>query len=105
MSAPDLVDELSLLPHPEGGWYREIYRARERVQTRRGLRSALTTIHYLLEDRQLSRWHVVESAEVWHFYSGAPLELLSYDPVTRTLVRHVLGDVSQGNETVAVIEP
>jgi len=104
MNARELVEKLSLLPHPEGGWYREIYRSRERVQTRRGLRSALTTIHYLLEHGQLSRWHVVESAEIWHFYDGAPLELLAYDPVTRTLERHVLGDVSEGNETVAVIE-
>ena len=105
MNARELVEKLALLPHPEGGWYREIYRARERVQTRRGLRSAVTTIHYLLEQGQLSRWHVVESAEIWHFYDGAPLELLAYDPVTRTLERHVLGDVSEGTETVAVIEP
>jgi len=104
MNARELVEKLSLLPHPEGGWYREIYRARERVQTRRGLRSAVTTIHYLLEHGQLSRWHVVASAEIWHFYDGAPLELLAYDPVIRTLERHVLGDVSEGNETVAVIE-
>jgi hypothetical protein len=68
------------------------------------LRSALTTIHYLLEHGQLSRWHVVESAEIWHCYDGAPLELFAYDPVTRTLERHVLGDVSEGYESVAVIE-
>src|SRR5690349_13529927 len=103
MKARELVGKLSLTPHPEGGWYREIYRARERVQTRRGLRSALTTIHYLLEQGQLSRWHVVESAEVWHFYEGAPLELLEYDPVSRGFIRHVLGDVRDGNESVAVI--
>ena len=104
MSARELVGKLALLPHPEGGWYREIYRARERVQTRRGLRSALTTIYYLLEQQQLSRWHVVESPEIWHFYDGAPLELLEYDPVARRLVRHVLGNVRDGNDTVAVIE-
>lgn len=104
MNARELVEKLSLLPHPEGGWYREIYRARERVQTRRGSRSALTTIHYLLEQSQSSRWHVVESPEIWHFYDGAPLELLEYDPAARRLVRHVLGDVRDGNETVAVIE-
>jgi uncharacterized protein len=103
MNAPGLVDELSLLPHPEGGWYREIYRSRERVQTRRGLRSALTTIHYLLEQQQSSRWHVVEADEVWHFQEGSPLELLEYDPATRRFVRHVLGEVGDGNETVAVI--
>jgi hypothetical protein len=104
MKARELVGMLSLVPHPEGGWYREIYRARERVQTRRGLRSASTTIQYLLEQGQLSRWHVVESAEVWHFYAGAPLELLEYDPAARRFARHVLGEVRDGNESVAVIE-
>jgi uncharacterized protein len=103
MNARELVDELSLLPHPEGGWYREIHRSRERVQTRRGLRSALTTIHYLLEQQQSSRWHVVEADEVWHFHAGAPLELLEYDPATRRFVRHMLGEVRDGNETVGVI--
>jgi uncharacterized protein len=103
MNARELVEKLSLLPHPEGGWYREIYRSRERVQTRRGLRSALTTIHYLLERGQLSRWHVVTADEVWHFYRGAALELIGYDPATGRLERHVLGDVRDGNETVAVI--
>lgn len=104
MNTRELVEKLSLVPHPEGGWYREIYRARERVQTRRGSRSTLTTIHYLLERGQLSRWHVVESDEVWHFYDGAPLELLEYDPAARRFTRHVLGDVLDGNESVAVIE-
>jgi predicted cupin superfamily sugar epimerase len=55
---------------------------------------------------------VVESDEVWHFHAGAPLELLEYDPATGRpggpmgrLVQHVLGDVRQGSETVAVIPP
>jgi predicted cupin superfamily sugar epimerase len=103
MNARELVEKLALLPHPEGGWYREIYRSAARVQTRRGLRSALTTIHYLLERGQVSRWHVVEADEVWHFYGGAALELVGYDPSTGRLERHVLGDVRDGNETVAVI--
>jgi uncharacterized protein len=105
MKARDLVEKLALQSHPEGGWYREIYRARGRVQAARGARSALTTIYYLLEQQQLSRWHVVESDEVWHFYAGAPLELLEYDPSTGRLKQHVLGDVRQGHESVAVIPP
>ena len=103
MKARDLVEKLALQSHPEGGWYREIHRARGRVQAERGSRSALTTIYYLLEQQQLSRWHVVESDEVWHFHAGAPLELLEYDPATGELIQHVLGDVRQGNEAVAVI--
>jgi uncharacterized protein len=92
-AAQDLVRKLALQPHPEGGWYREIYRSPTRVTTARGSRSAITTIYYLLERHQLSRWHVVQADELWHFYSGAPLELLEYDPPARRLTRHMLGPV------------
>jgi predicted cupin superfamily sugar epimerase len=88
--AAALVERLGLAPHPEGGWYREVHRATERISTPRGERSALTTIYYLLEHQQLSRWHVVASDEIWHFYAGAPLELLTYAPETCALQRHVL---------------
>jgi uncharacterized protein len=93
LRAADLVRKLALQPHPEGGWYREIFRSPTRVETARGLRSALTTIYYLLEQNQLSRWHVVQADEVWHFYAGAPLELVAYVPDTRAVERHVLGHV------------
>jgi hypothetical protein len=94
--AADLVSKLALQPHPEGGWYREIYRSPTRVETARGSRSALTTIYYLLEQNQLSRWHVVQADEIWHFYAGTPLELVAYTPSTRAVERHVLGHVSAG---------
>ena len=61
MKARELVEKLALQSHPEGGWYREIYRAHARVQAEQGSRAALTTIYNLLEQQQLSRWHVVES--------------------------------------------
>jgi predicted cupin superfamily sugar epimerase len=92
----ELISRLGLQPHPEGGWYREIYRSPTRVATARGPRSALTTIYYLLEQNQLSRWHVVQADELWHFYAGSPLELLEYAPTTRKLTRHVLGHVGEG---------
>jgi predicted cupin superfamily sugar epimerase len=92
--AADLVGRLALQPHPEGGWYREIYRSPTRVETARGSRSALTTIYYLLEQNQLSRWHVVQADELWHFYAGSPLELLAYTPTNRKFERYVLDCVS-----------
>ncbi len=85
-----LIDALQLQPHPEGGWYREIYRSPLVVRTARGERSAITTIHYLLAAGQFSRWHIVESDEIWHFYRGEPLELLTYDPASRQLISHQL---------------
>lgn len=95
--------QLQLQPHPEGGWYRELYRSGRQVLTPGAARSALTSIYYLLERQQLSRWHVVDADEVWHFYGGAPLDLFAYDPASRQLVRRQLTALSDGGEPAAVV--
>ena len=96
MSARELIETLGLGPHFEGGWFRELYRSGIEVGAPQGRRTALTSIYYLLEQGQRSRWHVVSSDEVWHFYAGAGLELLAYDPGSRTLTRHVLASPAAG---------
>jgi predicted cupin superfamily sugar epimerase len=102
-NAAELISRLKLEPHPEGGWYREIHRSGELLQTPRGPRAALTSIYFLLERSQCSRWHVVASDEVWHHSAGAPLELLVYRPGTRELRRQVLGDASQGLDSIGIV--
>lgn len=75
----DLVPALNLQPHPEGGWYRETYRALETVASS-GLpsrfdeqRSHATAIYFLLNSESFSALHRLKSDEQWHFYSGSPL--------------------------------
>jgi len=77
-----LVRQLTLRPHPEGGWYSEVFRSVRRVtpDDGRGARVALTTIYFLLAHGQRSRLHRVSSDEVWHFYEGAPLHLVTCEP-------------------------
>ena len=79
--AKHLINELDLRPHPEGGYFREIFRSANKVQPldRRLARSALTTIYFLLVKGQYGRWHRVASDEAWHFYEGDPLELYWID--------------------------
>jgi predicted cupin superfamily sugar epimerase len=103
MKAKDVIQALQLAPHPEGGWYREIHRSTDRVQRGAESRSATTAIYYLLEQQQLSRWHVVDADEIWHFYGGAPLELLAYDPASRQLNRQRLHTVAADARPVGVI--
>lgn len=103
MPARKLIESLELVPHPEGGWYRELYRSTTQVETPRGTRSALTKIYYLLEQNQFSRWHVIESDEIWHFYAGSAIELFSYDPQTRQCTHSLLGNPLDGYGSVAVI--
>ena len=73
---------LQLQPHPEGGYYREVFRSADKVAPldARGARSALTTIDFLLARGQFSAWHRVASDEVWHLLEGGPLRLSSMSP-------------------------
>ena len=100
-SAADVIRRLALQPHPEGGWYREIYRSRLQVHTSTGPRDACTDIYYLLERAQLSRWHVVDADETWHFYDGAPLQLHLYDPASGVLSTRLLDRPGAGDEPAA----
>ncbi|ASU41436.1 hypothetical protein hmeg3_13570 [Herbaspirillum sp. meg3] len=75
--AEELIARLELLPHPEGGHYRETYRSQQRVlRTGSDLgRSAATAIYYLLRQGERSTWHRIQSDEMWHFYAGEPLHI------------------------------
>jgi predicted cupin superfamily sugar epimerase len=71
LSAADVIRLLALTPHPEGGHFRETFRD-ERTD---GGRAASTAIYFLLASGEVSHWHRVDAAEVWHWHAGAPLEL------------------------------
>jgi predicted cupin superfamily sugar epimerase len=75
VSATELIQQLELLPHPEGGHFRETYRASLTVQTPWGERSASTAIHYLLQSDEWSCWHRIRSDEAWHHHGGGALLL------------------------------
>ena len=103
--AAELIKTLRLAPHPEGGYYGEVYRSESRVQPADGRteRRALTTIYFLLAGGDASRWHRVTSDEVWHYYEGAPLELLVADAGFRAISRRALGPPADGVRPVAVV--
>jgi predicted cupin superfamily sugar epimerase len=72
MSQADrIIDILGLKPHPEGGHYRQMFEDASGA----GGRAHSTAIYYLLKAGEVSRAHRIDAAEIWHFYSGAPLEL------------------------------
>lgn len=102
MNTPDgLIRLLDLEPHPEGGRYREIYRA----TAAEGERSSVTAIYYLLRTGERSHWHRVDATEIWHWYAGAPLALhLSSDG--QTSETHRLGtDFEAGQRPQVILEP
>jgi predicted cupin superfamily sugar epimerase len=70
--AAEMIAALGLAPHPEGGWYRETWRAGTSLP---GGRAAATSILFLLEAGRRSHWHRVDADEMWLFQAGAPLRL------------------------------
>jgi predicted cupin superfamily sugar epimerase len=98
----DLVRRLGLQPHPEGGWFRESYRASEAIAAaalpRRfgGTRSISTAIYFLLAAGQCSRLHRIQADEVWHFYTGDPLLVVEIDPAGQLKTTRLGGDPAAG---------
>lgn len=84
----EIVRRFDLAPHPEGGFYREIFRTPD-----------LTAIYYLLPDGEFSAWHRVDKVEVWHRYSGATLDLYWWDGA----LRHVRLGVGEGESPQATV--
>jgi predicted cupin superfamily sugar epimerase len=100
MSAEEVIARLGLAPHPEGGWYRETFRDKAPD----GARAASTAIYFLLAEGQVSRWHRVNAAEVWHWYAGAPLRLSIASESAREDIR--LGAaLAAGERPQAVVPP
>jgi predicted cupin superfamily sugar epimerase len=103
--AAELIRRLDLAPHPEGGYYREVFRSPRavRVSERSTERSAITTIYVLLVAGQHSRWHRIVSDEIWHFYEGDPLDLFWLDPTGPRAESRLLGPAAAGAEPVQIV--
>jgi uncharacterized protein len=71
LSARDIIALLDLKPHPEGGHYRQTWKA----DAPQGVRAAGTAIYFLLAEGEVSHWHRVDAGEIWHWHRGAPIEL------------------------------
>src|SRR4030095_16179442 len=79
--ANQLIQQYNLVPHPEGGWYKQTYRSSEQIPAdalpeRFGVSRAFSTaIYFLLEKGNFSAFHRIKSDECWHFYAGGPLHI------------------------------
>lgn len=98
MNATDIVDLLGLEPHPEGGWYKQMF-----ADEVPGGRPYSTAIYYLLEGGPAGRWHRVDSAEVWHYYAGAPLRLTISPDGVRTSEQVLGQDLLDGQRPQIIV--
>lgn len=100
MTADEIIKHLNLSPHPEGGHYRQTW-----IADNMG-RATGTCIYFLLRNGESSHWHRIDAAEIWHFYSGAPL-ILSISETDTGPKRDIrLGrDLKHGEIPQAIVPP
>jgi len=99
--AQAIITRLGLAPHPEGGWYRETWRA----DAPEGVRASATAILFLLESGQRSHWHRVDAAELWLWHAGSPLLLRCADEASPVREMRLGGDVLAGETPQQLIRP
>jgi predicted cupin superfamily sugar epimerase len=102
MTAAAVARLLDLAPHPEGGFYRETFRD---ARTLAGGRAASTAIYYLLPAGQVSAWHRVDAAEIWHWHAGAPLALSLYESGAAPRTLRLGADLADGERPQGVVPP
>jgi len=104
------IENLHLQPHPEGGYFREVYRSSETISAdslsvRYGSeRCFATSIYFLLKSDQLSAFHCLKSDEIWHFYAGSPIIVYIIDEEGR-LSEKILGRNILKNEFLQLVIP
>ncbi len=97
-TADDIIAELNLQPHPEGGYYRQTWIGDEDG------RPSGTCIYFLLKNGESSHWHTVDAVEIWHYYAGAPIVLSLSETDQGPAVDHVLGpDVLNGQSPQVIV--
>jgi len=97
------IQTLNLLPHPEGGYYKETFRSEQQVNRvgADNVKQACTSIYYLLEDHDFSGFHRIASDEIWYFHKGAPL-LIHAINADGNLISYELSDLDTGNFSAVI---
>lgn len=99
-----LVNKLGLLPHPEGGFYKETYRSEGLLPAYGGERNYATGIYFLLTSESFSAFHRIKQDEMWHFYDGDPLHLHTISPTGEYKLTVVGRNMEAGEIPQAVVK-
>ncbi|MEM7619707.1 MAG: cupin domain-containing protein [Pseudomonadota bacterium] len=101
VTANDIIQRFQLIPHPEGGYFRETFRD----DAYQNGRAASTAIYFLLKANERSHWHRIDATEVWHWYAGSPLQLSLYDTNIKQKEQFNLGNDFNNNEYPQCVVP
>lgn len=109
MDTEYLITTLDMKKHPEGGYYKETYRASESYENEslpsryKGRRSTGTSIYFLLPSNELSKFHKLASDEIWHFHLGGAAKIFIISPSGQLEVKTIGSDIAKGELLQVVI--
>lgn len=104
------IKRLNLQPHPEGGFFSEIFRSQEiipeqNLPERFDIPHCFSTyIYFLLKSGQISKFHRHKSDEIWNFLDGSPLILYFVDKIGK-LNKIVLGKNLEEKQVLSYVVP
>lgn len=104
------IEKLEMQPHPEGGYFKEVYRAVESHKAEHlpdrfgGDRPHSTSIYFLLKGSDKSKFHRIKSDEIWHFYDGASATIYRITAAGE-LIKHLVGRDFEKGESLQVMIP
>ena len=110
MKANEYISALKLKAHPEGGYYREVYRSYETIEKEclasrySGSRSASTSIYFMLTKNEISHFHRITSDEIWHHYDGGCIHIYVINNQGKLEVRKIGKNLNKGESLQVVIE-
>jgi predicted cupin superfamily sugar epimerase len=105
-----LIKKLDLLPHPEGGFYKETYRCKEGISKENlskefsGSRSVSTAIYFLLKSDDFSAFHKINQDEIWHFHEGSAIKIHQISPAGEYSFQ-VVGNAVEKNQSFQHVVP
>ncbi len=109
ITVPTIVKKFNLLPHPEGGYYKETYQSAESIAKEAlpdrfgGPRPFSTAIYFLLESGNFSAFHRIKSDECWHFYAGDPLHVHVIYPDGNYALLELDNQLNHGSTCQAIV--
>jgi hypothetical protein len=74
------IEKLSMIKHPEGGYFKENYRHERQLHVKDEIRSLVTSIYFLIEKDDASCFHRLKSDEIWYYHDGNPLSIVVISP-------------------------
>ncbi len=108
-SADYFIKGLNMTPHPEGGFYKEVYTSEENITSKdlsvafEGTRKLWTSIYFLLRDGEVSKFHRLKSDEMWYYHSGAPLTIYMISPEGELHTEELGLDIEKGERPQVLV--